>query len=54
VTGVFHGGAVNGGFGKGIEAFPTAQPSLGFIGPVNGGPKEMDVKLLIVGLVTVP
>jgi hypothetical protein len=33
---------------------PTAQPSFGFTGPVNGGPNDIEVKLLIVGLVTVP
>jgi hypothetical protein len=37
-----------------IEAFPTAHPSFGFIGPVIGGPKDIDVKLLKVGLVTEP
>jgi hypothetical protein len=35
------------------EELPTAQPSLGLTW-VLGGPNEMDVKLLIVGLVTVP
>jgi len=43
-----------GTIGDGADALPTAQPLLGSIGPVNGGPNEMDVKLLIVGLVTVP
>jgi hypothetical protein len=36
------------------DALPTAQPSFGSIGPVKGGPNEIEVKLLIVGLVTVP
>jgi hypothetical protein len=36
------------------DTFPTAQPSFGFTGPVNGGPNDTDVKLLMVGLVTVP
>ena len=36
------------------DSFPTAQPSFGFMGPVNGGPKLTEVKLLMVELVTDP
>jgi hypothetical protein len=35
------------------DELPTAQPSFGLIGAL-GGPNEIDVKLLIVGLVNVP
>jgi hypothetical protein len=39
--------------GANAEAFPTAHPSFGLT-CVNGVPNEIEVKLLIVGLVKVP
>jgi hypothetical protein len=37
-----------------VDAFPTAHPSLVFIGLFSGGPKLIEVKLFKVGLVTAP